>query len=264
MVSNLVLSLSALVALVPVGLASAQERSERFLLPAILLAVGMAALLVGVRLGQSWSGDFATSIWLTIIACLVEFLLAALWSQRVRRLSGVLAAYLLLLGALGTIWGAAGGRPVPENPATSWLILHIILSVCAYGLITLGAIAGLSVLLQARALKTKRPHRWFARLPALIDGETWQIRFLAAGELVLGLGLATGFASNLMGHGIWFHLDHKFLLSISGFLGLGSLLVWHRIAGLRGRNGARWGLVTYLVVTLAYPGVKFVTDILIG
>jgi len=264
MASNLVLSLSALVALVPVGLASARERSERFLLPAILVAIGMAALLVGVRLGHSWSGDFATSIWLTIIACLIEFLLAALWSQRVRRLSGVLAAYLLLLGGLGTIWGATTGRPVPENPAAGWLILHIILSVLAYGLITLGAIAGLSVLLQARALKNKQSLRWFPRLPALTEGETWQIRFLAAGELVLGLGLATGFASNVVGHGIWFHFDHKFLLSISGFIALGGLLVWHRIAGLRGRNGARWGLVTYLVVTLAYPGVKFVTDILIG
>ena len=43
------------------------------------------------------------------------------------------------------------------------------------------------------------------------------------------------------------------------------LLLWlHRRGGLSSRRGARYVLLAYLLLTLAYPGVKFVTDVLIG
>jgi ABC-type uncharacterized transport system permease subunit len=51
------------------------------------------------------------------------------------------------------------------------------------------------------------------------------------------------------------------------FLGFGVvliLLVLHHRTGLRGRKAARWLLTGYLLLTLAYPGVKFVREILIG
>ncbi len=42
------------------------------------------------------------------------------------------------------------------------------------------------------------------------------------------------------------------------------LLVAHRRSGLRGRRAARLVLVAYILLSLAYLGVKFVTDVLIG
>ena len=45
------------------------------------------------------------------------------------------------------------------------------------------------------------------------------------------------------------------------FLLLGFL---HHRTGLRGQRAARLILIAYLLVTLAYPGVKFVTDVLMG
>jgi ABC-type uncharacterized transport system permease subunit len=41
------------------------------------------------------------------------------------------------------------------------------------------------------------------------------------------------------------------------------LLILHHYSGLRGRRAARLVLLAYLLLTLAYPGVKFVTDILL-
>jgi ABC-type uncharacterized transport system permease subunit len=38
----------------------------------------------------------------------------------------------------------------------------------------------------------------------------------------------------------------------------------HYRSGLRGRRAARVVLVAYLLLTLAYPGVKFVTDVLLS
>jgi ABC-type uncharacterized transport system permease subunit len=42
------------------------------------------------------------------------------------------------------------------------------------------------------------------------------------------------------------------------------VLVLHRLTGLRGRAAARWVLGASLAMFLAYPGVKFVSEVLIG
>lgn len=45
---------------------------------------------------------------------------------------------------------------------------------------------------------------------------------------------------------------------------IGVLLAAYRFVGIRGRAAARIVLVAWLLLTLAYPGVKFVTEVLIG
>jgi ABC-type uncharacterized transport system permease subunit len=42
------------------------------------------------------------------------------------------------------------------------------------------------------------------------------------------------------------------------------LLVAHYRSGMRGRRAARVVLLAYLLLTLGYPGVKFVTDVLMA
>ena len=59
-------------------------------------------------------------------------------------------------------------------------------------------------------------------------------------------------------------LDHKTLLSFLAFGVIGLLLILHHRSGLRGRRATRLVLLAYLLLTLAYPGVKVVTDLLIG
>jgi ABC-type uncharacterized transport system permease subunit len=54
------------------------------------------------------------------------------------------------------------------------------------------------------------------------------------------------------------------LLAIAAFLVLAGLLLAQRRWGLRGRRAARYVLVVYLLLTLAYPGVKFVTDVILA
>jgi 2C-methyl-D-erythritol 2,4-cyclodiphosphate synthase len=58
--------------------------------------------------------------------------------------------------------------------------------------------------------------------------------------------------------------DHKTVLSLLAFAIIGALLVLQFRSGLRGRRAARLVLAAYLLLTLAYPGVKLVTDVLIG
>ena len=90
------------------------------------------------------------------------------------------------------------------------------------------------------------------------------MRLLAVSEAVLALGIATGMARDYLGSGQLIHFDHKTLLAVLAFLGIGALLILHHRSGLRGQRAARLVLLAYLLLTLAYPGVKFITDVVIG
>jgi len=58
--------------------------------------------------------------------------------------------------------------------------------------------------------------------------------------------------------------DHKTLFSLLTFGIVAGLLVMRTRTGVRGRQSARYVLLAYLLLTLGFPGVKFVTDVLIG
>ncbi|MPY72584.1 MAG: hypothetical protein GEU92_21375, partial [Alphaproteobacteria bacterium] len=57
--------------------------------------------------------------------------------------------------------------------------------------------------------------------------------------------------------------NHKVAFSLLTFAVILVLLLVHALTGLRGRRAARFVLVAYLCLTLAYPGVKFVTDVVL-
>jgi ABC-type uncharacterized transport system permease subunit len=82
--------------------------------------------------------------------------------------------------------------------------------------------------------------------------------------VILGLGILTGVATEYLATGQLFVLTHKTLFALLAFLVILVLLAMHLRTGLRGRRAARLLLVAYLLLFLAYPGVKFVTDVLIG
>ena len=85
-----------------------------------------------------------------------------------------------------------------------------------------------------------------------------------ASAIVLGCGLVSGMASQYFVDGSLFPFDHKAVLSLIALAVIIVLLVVHRRTGIRGRRAARIVLLAYLLLTLAYPGVKFVTDVLLS
>ena len=123
--------------------------------------------------------------------------------------------------------------------------------------------AGLAAFLQERALKRKRPGTLTRMLPPMAESERLQVRLLAASEAVLGLGLISGMSVLYFAHGTLIRLDHKTLLSFATFIVIGLLLIAHARVGMRGRQAARIVLLAYLMMTLAYPGVKFVSSVLV-
>jgi ABC-type uncharacterized transport system permease subunit len=267
MPSSFILSLAALAALVPAALAARMRAGERqgpiyWLLLAVAVAGPVA--FVAVLQGSAWRTGIAAALWLAVAVTMVLFVALAAVNAVARKLTPVLLGYLFGLGLLATLWLNEPERPLSGLAPAGWLQVHIFVSIIAYGLLTLAAVAGTAVVLQERALKAKRPTAFTRMLPAVAEAEALQERLLIASAVVLGVALATGAALNWRETGSFLHLDHKVVLSLATFVVIVLLLWLHHRQGLSGRRAARYVLVAYLLLTLAYPGVKFVTDVLIG
>jgi len=267
MANNLVLSLTALLALVPASLLPFRRAAVRpDLLFWLLLAVAVAgpAVVSLVQFSDHWETGLAGALWISITASAALFAAIAALSREAWRLAPLLLPYLCLLAALAVIWGRLPAHGEIAGTPGAWLAVHIIVSVATYALCTLAAVASCAVLVQERALKRKQPGPLARSLPAIVDAERLELRLLSVAELVLGAGIITGMALQYLASGQVLAFDHKTVLSLLAFAIIGTLLVLQLKSGLRGRRAARLMLAAYLLLTLAYPGVKLVTDVLIG
>lgn len=270
MTNSLLLSVIALASLVPAAVAPAMRggavAGSRDATYWALMGVAVAgpALWIATQLGDAWRTGLAPALWLSIAVSLVLFAVVSALSRSAWRLAPLLLGYLFLLGVLATVWQHAPERPLSANPPAAWLQAHILVSISAYGLLTLAAVAGGAVFLQERVLKKKRPNAFTHQLPSMAEGERLQVQLLMASEIVLAVALITGMTIEWLERRRLFVVDHKTVLSVATFVVIGLLLWLHRRGGLSSRRGARYVLLAYLLLTLAYPGVKFVTDVLMG
>lgn len=242
----------------------ARESADGAFWAAVLAGAVGSGAWAGVQVSGPWNTGFSEALWIIVAVTMVLFAGLAAVSRTGWRLVTLLAPYLFLLAVLAALWQAAPARPFLGSAPVAWIRLHIAVSVLAYGLLTLASVAGLSVFLQERALKRKYRTALSAALPSVADGEALQIRLLWGAAAGLGIGLLSGMATEYFEIGQVLRLDHKTVLSLLTFAVLVGLLAAHQATGLRGRRAARVVLLAYLLLTLAYPGVKFVTDVLMG
>ncbi|MDJ0942117.1 MAG: cytochrome c biogenesis protein CcsA [Kiloniellales bacterium] len=259
------MSFAALVALLPGAILPFRRRVERpdmvyWLLLAVALAGSSAVAVAGFR--GAWNTGFSATLWLSIATTLAFFILLSAALREAWRLAPLTLPYLLLLGLLATIWAQATPLARPEAAFDAWLRIHIATALATYALATLAAVAATAVLIQERALKRKRETGLSRLLPALADAERLEVSLLRWSVLVMAVGLMTGMAVQYLSTGLLLILDHKVLLSFLAFAVLLLLLAFHHTTGLRGRMAVRLALLAYLLLTLAFLGVKFVTDVL--
>lgn len=264
MTGSVAFNIFALAALLPAAilpLRGGAGRDGAFWAAVALSVAGPGAWSVEL-LSRDWQTGLSAALWVSIFASAIIFAGMAMFSRQGWRLAPLLMPYLLALGLLASL---VRGEPKPMvgGAPALWLDLHILVSVLTYALLTLAAVASLGAFLQEGALKRKRPTGLTRMLPSVADGEGLAGRLLLASEVVLGLGLATGMATQYFETGALLRLEHKTLLSVLAFVLIGALLAGHRVCGVRGRIAARVVLIAYLSLTLAYPGVKFVTQVLL-
>ncbi|WP_413203734.1 cytochrome c biogenesis protein CcsA [Rhodospirillum sp. A1_3_36] len=265
--NHLSLHLIALAALAPATLAPLRREPERdgLFWGGLLLALAATfALAAGPALAAGhWRTSFSSALWASTAMSLLLYGLLCRVESAAWKLSPLLMPYLVVLGTMATLWAGAEGPPLDERAPPFWTMLHIAIALVTYALLTLAAIAALGGVLQERALKRKRPSHLTRRLPAAAEADGMAHALLVSTEVVLGAGLATGSALLYLERHRFFVFDHKTLLSWLAFLAIGGILLARRWWGVRGRAAARWMLLAYLLLTLAFLGVKFVTDIIL-
>ena len=266
MPDSFLLSVAAILALVPVTVVSLRKAQSRDVLFWLLLGVAVAGPLVrvGYLFHAGWQTGLSSALWVTVAASVVIFAVVAAATQRAWRLAPLLLPYLILLGVLAAVWQGQPAREMTASAPSTWIQVHIGLSVVTYGLLTVAAVAGLAVFVQERALKSKSPGALGGVLPSMADSEGLQVRLLVASGIVLACGLITGMSAQYVHDGRLINVDHKTVLSLITFAIIGALLLAHYRSGMRGRRAARVVLLAYLCLTLAYPGVKFVTDVVLA
>ncbi len=262
------LNLAALIAMVPAALAALRRRTDRrdslfWLLLAVALAGALVALLG--RTPTIWQTGFGPTLWVTIAGTILLFGCISALMPNAWRLSALLLPYLVILGVIATAWSSAPGtHPLAAGTPPVWIQIHIVSAVLTYAFTTLAAVAAAAVLVRERTLRRKQTSAMTRALPSVADAEQLQLTFLKWSALVMGLGLVTGMGLQVLTTGSALVLEHKVLFALLSFAVIVLLLLAHLRTGVRGRRAARLVMVAYLLISLGFPGVKFVTDILVA
>jgi ABC-type uncharacterized transport system permease subunit len=134
-----------------------------------------------------------------------------------------------------------------ELPVSPWsnagvrgagLAVHVFLILLGYASLLLMTSAAIFYLIQERALKTKRPSKWFDRLPPLATLDSLLTRSMGLGFMFITLGLVSGLAWAFIESGTKFLFEERIGFA---FVTWGAYLVMvflRTSVGLRGRKAA--------------------------
>ena len=238
-------------------LGSAQHQRWVALTPAVLAVMLQAAALnvliiqpEGLNLG--FFASFSLIAWLISI----QILLSSVY-RRIESL-GIVVFPISGLSGLIASQHFADHLITTSNQAVQG---HIMVSVIAYSLITLGAFQAGLLAYQDRSIRQHHPGGFIRYLPPIHDMETLLFQFLGFGFLCLSASLLTGFVylEDIFAQ----HLVHKTVLSIVGWVILGILLFGRLKFGWRGKTAIRWTLSAFAFLMLAFFGSKLVLEFIL-
>ncbi len=150
-------------------------------------------------------------------------------------------------------------RILPDT-APMGLRLHVLLSICAYSLLTIAALQAALLALQDRQISIKHPAN-IMQLPPMQIMEDLLIQIIAIGFFMLSLSLATGL---MFLHDIFAqHLAHKAVFSILAWFIFGILLWGRWTQGWRGKKAISWTIGGFISLMLAYFGSKLVLEVIL-
>lgn len=153
---------------------------------------------------------------------------------------------------------SGGGTPITGDA----IQIHVLLSLVAYGILSLGAAQAVLVAIQRHYLSIHKPGGFIRALPPLDITEKLLFTLLAIGFVLLSLALASGFAflDNMFDQ----RMVHKTVLSCVGWSIFGILLYGRWQFGWRGKKAVHWTLGGFGILVLAYFGTKVVVEVMLS
>ena len=231
------------------------SRTIVLLLTAIGLLFHLIALYTLIHSDQGVNLGVSAIASLTTMMVTLTLLLSSL-----RRSSEGLLVLVLPVSSL-TI-AAAWLSPVDHivwHPASK-MIVHVLVSILAYGMLMVAAFQSLLLAYQERQLR--RHKRTVKTLPPLQTMEKLLFEFLFVGVVMLTLSLGSGFLffEDMFAHG----LIHKTILSIVAWSLFAALLIGHWRFGWRGKVAMRWTVSGFILLLLSYFGWRLVLQFVVA
>jgi len=195
----------------------------------------------------------------------LELAITAIIAAISHALRGV-SAGLLILAAVIVLTAGVGTSVASLDTGiatTNWQIKsHVLISLLAYGLLTVGAIVALFALVQERRLHAGQLSTMNSLFAPLETTEKLLFAIATAGFLSLLVAVMSGFAfvDNLFEQ----HLIHKTVLSLLALLLFGVLLARRLFSGTRGKRAVYLYLWGFAILCLAYFGSRFVLEEILG
>lgn len=228
-----------------------------FLTACLLVAIGISLHSNTLYGSILVAGGFNLSLGNTLSMIGLELGLISLVAAIDPALRGI-SAGLLVLGAFAA---SMTGFETPPTTMTAlaWQIrAHVLISLMSYGLLTVGAIVALYTMVQERRLQAGRLSTMNSLFAPLETTEKLLFGIAAVGFAGLALAILSGlaFVDNLFAQ----HLAHKTVFSLLALLVFGSLLAGRFFAGWRGRRAIKLYLGGFLLLCVAYFGVRIILE----
>ena len=153
------------------------------------------------------------------------------------------------------------GAYAPRADIESGILAHILLSVTAYGLLTVAAFQAALLSFGDYELKN-RNLGVLKKLPPLQTMESLMFELIWFGLVFLSLSIVTGFV--FFESGSADGLIHHTVITLTAWL-VFAVLLWGRYQlGWRGAVASRWTLAGFGLLVLGYFGSKLVMEIILG
>ncbi len=182
-------------------------------------------------------------LWLAVAICWLESL--------AYRIEALLPMVLAIAALCAPLPGFFPGRLTPD----AYSLDYSLFAVATFHAVLISMIE--------RQLHS-RPSVADRGMPPLLSLETLVFRLTGAAFVVLTLTVAVGIAYSESIFGRALRFDHKTVFVVLSWLIFGLLLAGRWLYGWRGRTALRWTLTGFLMLMLAYPGSRFVLEVILG
>jgi ABC-type uncharacterized transport system permease subunit len=178
---------------------------------------------------------------------LVLVYLGAHWRYRLESLSVFIFPLVFVMAMVATM-----GNPVSawssQAVRQTWLTVHIILILLGYAALLLTAGASVLYLFQERELKSKKPSKFYYRLPPLGTLDDLISKSMAVGFVLMTLAVIAASTWAFIEHGTQWITQPSIAISYFTWVTYMALVFLRTTAGWRGRKAA---IMTITVVGLS-------------
>lgn len=144
---------------------------------------------------------------------------------------------------------------------TPWNSVHAMFATIGYACFSGAAMVWLIYIFQNSALRRRRTHRFFSKLPDLESLDRIAGRLCAAGLVIFGMGVAIGLALLLSGAPLGSSLAvYKTIFSVIVFLGFSATLAARRRNWISALKFARAGVLVFVFAVVSLGGLHKAAD----